>query len=130
MTAAQFNDTLRKLNLSVYAAAPILGLSLRQAQRYSAGEQIVSTPVANQLTLLVQMVENWRAERRKIIEQLKFFERPGARIGVNGKDETKHGYRRFRLGLRNGTTCFRPEPTVNPAANPLIEIGLKAKPKG
>jgi hypothetical protein len=89
MNTKQFNESLAELNLSVYAAAPILGISLRQAQRYSAGEQIVSTPVTNQLVLLIQMVENWRAERLKIIEQLKFFERPGARIGVNGKDETK-----------------------------------------
>jgi hypothetical protein len=89
MNTKQFNEALQELNLSVYAAAPILGISLRQAQRYSAGEHVVSTPVANQLALLIQMVENWRAERLKIIEQLKFFDRPGASIGVNGRDNTK-----------------------------------------
>jgi hypothetical protein len=89
MTAKQFNDALSKLRLSVYASAPILGISLRQAQRYSSGEHPIAKPVANHLTLLVQMVENWRSERKKILGQLEFFERPGARIGVNGKDNTK-----------------------------------------
>jgi hypothetical protein len=89
MTAKQFNEALAKLRLSVYASAPILGISLRQAQRYSSGEHQVAQPVANHLTLLVQMVANWRSERKKILEQLEFFRRPGARIGVNGKDETK-----------------------------------------
>lgn len=33
MTAKQFNDALTKLRLPVYASAPVLGISLRQAQR-------------------------------------------------------------------------------------------------
>jgi hypothetical protein len=89
MTSKQFNEALAKLQLSVYASAPILGISLRQAQRYSSGEQTVAQPVANHLTLLVQMVANWRTERKKILNQIEFFKRPGAQIGVNGKDETE-----------------------------------------
>ena len=89
MTPKQFNDALAKLRLSVYASARVLDISLRQAQRYSSGEQVVSGPVANHLTLLVQMVDGWRTERKKIIDQIDFFKRPGARIGVNGKDNTK-----------------------------------------
>jgi hypothetical protein len=89
MTAKQFNEALTKLRLSVYASAPILGISLRQAQRYSAGEQAVAQPVANRLTLIVRMVANWRTERKKILVQIEFLDRPGARIGVNGKDNTK-----------------------------------------
>jgi hypothetical protein len=99
MTPKQFNDLLAKLRLSVYASAPILGISLRQAQRYSSGEQAVAQPVANHLTLLMQMVENWRAERKKILDQLKFFERPGARIGVNGMDNTKEWITELRRRL-------------------------------
>lgn len=46
MTAKQFNDALRKLDLSVYAAAARLGLSLRQAQRIAGGHAPVPRPVA------------------------------------------------------------------------------------
>lgn len=88
MTSKQFNDALVKLRLSVYASAPVLGISLRQAQRYSAGEQDVSAPVANYLTLLVQMVDGWRAERKKLQGQLAFFERTDAVMRSNGKDIT------------------------------------------
>ncbi len=91
MTPKQFNDALAKLRLSVYAAAPVLGISLRQAQRYSTGEaeQEVSRPVANYLTTLVAMIEGWKTERQKIDRQIDFFRKPGARIGTNGRDETK-----------------------------------------
>jgi hypothetical protein len=39
--------------------------------------------------ILVEMVERWRVERKKILGQIDFFKRPGARIGVNGKYTTK-----------------------------------------
>ncbi len=85
-----FNDALTKLRLSVYASAPLLGISLRQAQRYSAGEQEVSRPVANQLTLLVNMVTRWKAERKKNREMIEFFEDKNARprIHADGRDIT------------------------------------------
>src|SRR5258708_6143567 len=89
MTAKQFNEALRRLRLSVYASADVLDISLRQAQRYASGEQVVSGPVANHLTLLVQMVEGWRRERKKVLEQIAFFAKPGTSISVNGKDDTK-----------------------------------------
>jgi hypothetical protein len=90
MTAKQFNDALTKLRLSVYASAPVLGISLRQAQRYSSGEQEVSGPVANQLTLLVDMVTRWKAERKKNQKMIDFFENKDlrARIHSDGKDIT------------------------------------------
>jgi hypothetical protein len=85
----QFNEVLRRLRLSVYASADILDISLRQAQRYASGEQTVSGPVANHLTPLVQMVDGWRRERKKVLEQIDFFARPGTSISVNGKDDTR-----------------------------------------
>ena len=100
MTPKQFNDALGKLKLSVYASAPVLGISLRQAQRYSSGEQTpVAAPVTNYLTLLVEMVEGWKAERKKLQDQLAFFARPGTRISTNGKDETKEWVAKLKRQL-------------------------------
>lgn len=100
MTPKQFNDALAKLRLSVYASAPVLGISLRQAQRYSSGEQSpVAAPVANSLTLLVEMVRDWKRQRKRIQEQLAFFERSGARISMNGKDETKEWIAKLQSDL-------------------------------
>ena len=48
MTADEFNRALKALGLSVYASPEVLGVSLRQAQRYSAGETI-PMPVAKLL---------------------------------------------------------------------------------
>ena len=53
MTARQFDAALSKLGLSVYASAPLLGISLRQAQRYSAGETEVNPTVAKLLRAML-----------------------------------------------------------------------------
>lgn len=107
MKSKQFNDALAKLRLSVYASAPILGISLRQAQRYSAGEQEVSAPVANYLTLLVNMVEGWRAERKKLLDQLGFFDRTNAKMRSNGKDITESWIAEIRRQLANYEALLR-----------------------
>jgi hypothetical protein len=88
MTAKQFNETLAKLKLSVYAAAPILGISLRQAQRYSSGEQDVAAPVASLLGLLVDQVRGFKERRKQLYNMLAVFERRHGRISENGRDVT------------------------------------------
>ncbi len=88
MTPKQFTDAAIKLWGSVYAAAPALGISLRQAQRYSSGEQAVAPPVACIIGLLLEQVRGFKAERKSLIDQLNFFERPGARIGDQNGDHT------------------------------------------
>ena len=54
MTAKEFNQALGKIGLSVYASAKALGISLRQAQRYSAGGSTVNATVAKLLRLAVR----------------------------------------------------------------------------
>lgn len=49
MTSRQYNAALAKLNLTPYAAAPVLGISLRQSHRYASGEQPVKDTVAKLL---------------------------------------------------------------------------------
>jgi len=46
MTTREFNAALAKLGLSPYAAAAVLGVSIRQSHRYASGEQQVAPPVA------------------------------------------------------------------------------------
>jgi hypothetical protein len=54
MTAKEFNAALGRLDLSVYASAPALGISLRQAQRYSREEAPVPQPIAKLLRLALR----------------------------------------------------------------------------
>jgi DNA-binding transcriptional regulator YiaG len=52
MTPTQYIKLRKQLGLSNYALAPILGVSLRQAQRYEAGEAPIPLPVAKLLTII------------------------------------------------------------------------------
>ncbi|WP_271572558.1 hypothetical protein [Bradyrhizobium sp. CCBAU 11386] len=88
MTSKQFHDAVIKLWGSVYASADPLGISLRQAQRYDAGTE-VAAPVANQLKILLDHVRGLKDERKRLIDQLAFFDRPGARIGDQNGDHTQ-----------------------------------------
>ncbi|BEV44402.1 hypothetical protein [Afipia carboxidovorans] len=53
MTPKQFDAAVAKLGLSVYASAPALGISLRQAQRYSSGEADVPETIAKLLRAMI-----------------------------------------------------------------------------
>lgn len=53
MTPKQFDAAVAKLGLSVYASAPALGISLRQAQRYSSGESPIPIVVAKLLRAMI-----------------------------------------------------------------------------
>jgi hypothetical protein len=53
MTANQYRAALKKLNLSIVGAAPILGISRRQSQRVAAGDSPVPEPVAKLLRLML-----------------------------------------------------------------------------
>jgi len=55
MTAEEFHALVTKrLGLSIYAARKVLGVSLRQAQRYDAGETEIPETVAKLLRLIVK----------------------------------------------------------------------------
>jgi len=51
MTPTQYIRLRKQLGLSNYALAPILGVSLRQAQRYESGQTTIPDPVARLLTM-------------------------------------------------------------------------------
>lgn len=103
VTQEQFSQALTKLRLSVYASAKVFGISLRQSQRYSSGEQVVSGPVANHLTSLVSMMARWKKQRHKDLDQSALFEDKSARprLRADGRD-VKLGQPALRTGGRVG----------------------------
>jgi DNA-binding transcriptional regulator YiaG len=61
MTPAEYHRLIRKLDLSVYASAKTLGISLKTAQRYANGQAQVSKPVAQLLRSLVELNQQEKA---------------------------------------------------------------------
>ena len=58
MSPEQFNHAIGRLGLSAYAAAPVLGVSLRQSHRYASGETPVPHPLAKLLRLVLRLRMN------------------------------------------------------------------------
>ena len=50
MTSASYIEALRKLGLTPYAAAPVIGVSIRQSLRYASGD----TPIPEVVAKLVR----------------------------------------------------------------------------
>jgi hypothetical protein len=86
MTKVEFNDALRKLGVSVYASADVLGISLRQAQRYSSGEEVVPWRTINHLKLLLLHVSELKEHRKRLIKQIKPLQSGAGRI-YNGRTD-------------------------------------------
>jgi hypothetical protein len=86
MTATEFNEALQKLGLSVYASAKVLGISLRQAQRYSSGEEPVAWRTANHLSILLLHIDELKKHRKRLLNQIKPLESGRGRI-YNGRTD-------------------------------------------
>lgn len=84
MIAQEFNDALEELGVSVYASANVLGISLRQAQRYSSGEEPVAWRTANHVRLLLFTIGDLKRRRKQLIEQIKPLEK-GAKSHLQRK---------------------------------------------
>jgi hypothetical protein len=89
MTAKEYNEALRDLGLSVYASPGVLGISLRQSQRYSSGEQEVPPRVANHLRLLLLHVRTLKERRRDLIAGIGVIESGKVRHHSGRIDTTK-----------------------------------------
>jgi hypothetical protein len=72
MTANQFNAAVAKLGLSVYAARKVLGVSMNQAYRYSAGRAVVPVEVERLLDMFVRfgVPAGFRSSSASPIERL------------------------------------------------------------
>ena len=117
MTATQFNKALKYLNLSVYASAPILGISLRQAQRYSSGEdqQEVSSPVGNLLIHLQREIFQLKLRRHELLGMIHAIDVGGLRIGTNSHDATKRWRDQLHAWLNEIEDLLRKHPSGLPS---------------
>jgi hypothetical protein len=89
MDAAEFVSNLKRIALSVYASKDVLGISLRQAQRYASGEESVPMRTSRHLRIIVDDLEYHKRWRRQLLDQLEFMKRDGFRIRSNGRDVTQ-----------------------------------------
>jgi hypothetical protein len=117
MPANHFNKSLKYLNLSVYAAAPILGISLRQAQRYASGEdpQEISGPVANLLILLQKQIFDLKKRRHELIGMIEAIDQRGLRVGTNNRDETAVWRGQLKVWLDEIEDLLRNHPSGLPS---------------
>jgi hypothetical protein len=117
MNASHFNKSLKYLNLSVYAAAPILGISLRQAQRYSSGEdpQEISGPVANLLILLQREVFQLKLRRHELCGMIEAIDVRGVRIGTKTHDATQRWRDQLQAWLNDIEGLLRKHPSGLPS---------------
>jgi hypothetical protein len=88
MTVVEFNEALRKLGISVYASANVLGISLRQAQRYSSGEEAVAWRTANHLRILLLHIDGLKKHRKRLIKQIEPLASGRGHIYNGGTDVT------------------------------------------
>ena len=88
MTANEYNAALKELGLSVYASPKVLGISLRQSQRYSSGEQAVAQPVENHLRLLRLHFGMLKKRRRELNDGIAVIESGKVRHSFGKKDTT------------------------------------------
>jgi len=77
MTADEFRAALAKLNCSVYASADVLGISLRQAQRYAAGGDAIPMRTAKHLRILLMHVHENQDRRRQLLAEISRREARG-----------------------------------------------------
>jgi hypothetical protein len=117
MNASHFNRSLKYLNLSVYAAAPILGISLRQAQRYSSGEdpQEISGPVTNLLILLQRNIFELKKRRHELLQMIEAIDTRGIRVGTNNRDETPAWRGQLKVWLDEIEDLLRNHPSGLPS---------------
>ena len=117
MPASHFNKSLKYLNLSVYAAAPILGISLRQAQRYSSGDdpQEISGPVTNLLILLQSQIFQLKRRRHELLGMIEAIDQRGLRVGTNNRDETPAWRGQLKVWLDETEDLLRNHPSGLPS---------------
>jgi hypothetical protein len=114
MTTNQFNHALRQLGLSVYASPAVLKVTLRQAQRYSSGEQSVEGRVATILEMLVNEIHRLKHRRRKLKMMIAAIDERGLRIGKNNQDETPTWREQLKTWLEEIEDLLRNHPSGLP----------------
>ncbi len=115
MTTNQFNETLRKLGLSVYASPSVLKVTLRQAQRYSSGEQPVEARVAAILEMLLDNIRYLKHRRHELKMMIASIDDRGLRVGTNNRDETPAWRGQLKVWLDEIEDLLRNHPSGLPS---------------
>jgi hypothetical protein len=110
MTVKEFNTGLKKLGLSVYASANVLGMSLRQAQRYSSGEDVVAERTARHLRLLLLHVQKLKERRKQLIDGIRGMKAGDFRIYGGNEDVTASWLRQNEQWLVEVEDILRDHP--------------------
>lgn len=114
MKTNQFNAALRSLGLSVYASPTVLKVTLRQAQRYAAGEQPVEARVAAILEILLADIRDLKRRRHELKMMIASIDDRGLRIGTNNKDETVSWRSQLKTWLDEIEDLLRNHPSGLP----------------
>ena len=114
MTANQFNTALRQLGLSVYASPSVLKVTLRQAQRYSSGEQSVEARVATILEMLVNEIRRLKNRRHELKKMIAAFDERVLQVGKNNQDETRKWREQLNVWLKEIEDLLRNHPSGLP----------------
>jgi hypothetical protein len=115
MTTTQFNAALRKLGLSVYASPSVLKVTLRQAQRYSSGEQPIEARVAAILEMLLENVRWLKHRRHELKMMIATIDERGLRVGTNNQDETASWRGQLQVWLDDIEDLLRNHPSGLPS---------------
>jgi hypothetical protein len=110
MSAKEFNEILEEFRLSVYASAKVLGLSLRQAQRYSAGDPIAA-PTARHLRVLRYHINGLKGDRKDFQKRIEALESGRGKIYNNRVDVTKSVLGENRRILKETEDLLRDHPS-------------------
>lgn len=114
MKTSQFNAALRSLGLSVYASPTVLKVTLRQAQRYAAGEQPVEARVAAILEMLLENVRYLKRRRHELNMMIASIDDRGVRISHDNKDETVSWRAQLKIWLDEIEDLLRNHPSGLP----------------
>jgi hypothetical protein len=115
MTTAEFNAALRTLRLSVYASPAVLKVTMRQAQRYAAGEQPVEARVAAILQILLAEVRDLKRRHHELTMMISSIDDRGVRISADTKDETKSWRAQLKVWLDDIEDLLRNHPSKIPS---------------
>ena len=115
MTTAEFNAALRTLGLSVYASPAVLKVTIRQAQRYAAGEQPVEARVAALLEILIANVRDLKRRHHELTMMISSIDDRGVRISANNKDETKSWRAQLQVWIGDIEDLLRKHPSGLPS---------------
>lgn len=113
MTASEYRSLIEELGLNQTTAAKVFLIDDRTSRRWAADGPTSSVGVL--LHTVALNIRSLKAERKRLLEQLKFFERPGMRIGTNGVDETASWISQLKEWLAENESLLRNHPSGLPS---------------